>query len=408
MDFQDPLIGKQLGRYKIVEVVGRGGMGAVYKALQAPIDRIVAIKVLPGEFLHRENFMNRFLQEIEVVAKLEHVHILPVYDFGHEEGVPYIVMRYLDGGTVKQRLRYGPLHYDEIVLIISQIGSALDHAHSQNIIHRDVKPSNLILDANGNCFLADFGTAKLRDESMDVSSSGLIGTPAYMAPEQAEQQNITSKTDIYALGVSLFEMLTGHLPYRGKTAFEQIFMHIRDPIPLVREENPNIPVQIEDMIQKSMAKDPADRYDTAAEMIVALHDAVRNTGGWARSREGAPPSADPGGLPIGAGTVPPIYPTVGQSKSTAGEYEEDFVTELVDAESDTPSDFLNQDIAFQNEIEVRRMMFVAESGEAFDVTGNNLLVGREDPATGNFVNIDLTVIDKQKRQFTPACSYPRA
>jgi serine/threonine-protein kinase len=272
----DPLAGKTLGQYRIVRLLGKGGMSAVYEGIQAAINRTVAVKVLPRSLMHDDTFMQRFRREAEVVAHLEHLHILPIYDYGEYDGIPYIVMRYLEGGTVQDRIKEGPLPVSSIASIIRQIASALDYAHGRNVVHRDIKPSNILLDPDGNAYLADFGIAKVHEGTAQLTGSGIVGTPAYMAPEQSQSSTPYPSADIYALGVTLFEMLTGALPLiAADTPIGQILMHIQQPVPSLASFRPELPPHLDAVVQRAMSKEPAHRYRTAGDMARALDDAIR-------------------------------------------------------------------------------------------------------------------------------------
>ena len=179
-------IGKRLGSYQIIEQIGQGGMATVFKAYQPSMDRYVAIKILPSHFTEDESFLGRFTQEARTLARLEHPHILPVHDYGEQEGTTYLVMRYVEAGTLKDLIaREGAMELKEAARILGQVGGALDYAHSQGVVHRDIKPSNVLIDQQGNTFLTDFGIAKLVAETAQFTASGaIIGTPAYMSPEQ--------------------------------------------------------------------------------------------------------------------------------------------------------------------------------------------------------------------------------
>ncbi|NUM49128.1 MAG: serine/threonine protein kinase [Anaerolineales bacterium] len=218
--------GQEIGPYRIIEQVGKGGMATVYKAHHAAMDRFVAIKILPFQFAQDKEFNDRFRREVRVIAKLEHPRILPVYDSGDFQGTPYLVMRYLDAGTLKERIEAGKLTLDEIDRIFTQLADALAYAHSHDIVHRDIKPSNVMLTRQGDVFLTDFGIAKLVGEHTQFTASGAItGTPAYMSPEQAEGRPIDARADIYALGIVLYEMVTGRVPYEAETPLAVILKH---------------------------------------------------------------------------------------------------------------------------------------------------------------------------------------
>ncbi|MCL4256227.1 MAG: serine/threonine protein kinase, partial [Anaerolineae bacterium] len=204
---QDDLIGKTLGQFEIAEEIGRGGMATVYKARQRSMNRTVAIKVLPRQMLHDPGFYERFEREVDVISHLEHPHILPIYDYGQDDGLPYIAMRYLGGGSLEQRIRRGHVRVEDIEKPLRQVAQALDYAHQQGIIHRDLKPGNIMLDENGNAYLTDFGIARVLGS--DLTGSMIIGTPAYMSPEQANGLPVDGRSDIYSLGIVLYEWITG-------------------------------------------------------------------------------------------------------------------------------------------------------------------------------------------------------
>jgi len=260
----EDLTGKQLGPYQITAPLGEGGMAAVYKAYQPSMDRYVALKILPRHFAADPNFTARFEQEAKVLAKLQHPHILPVFDYGQADGYTYIVMPFIESGTLAARLGNGPLPPAQIAGLVSQIGDALDYAHSRGLIHRDVKPSNVLLDERGNCLLTDFGLAKIIEGSSKLTTTGgIMGTPTYMSPEQGLGQKLDRHTDIYSLGVILYELATGRAPYNAETPMAVVVKHINDPLPPPHALNPGLPESMERVILKSMAKNPADRFDTA-------------------------------------------------------------------------------------------------------------------------------------------------
>ncbi len=269
------LIGSVLGgRYRIVEKIGRGGMAAVFKAYQPALDRYVAIKVLPAQHAETPGFSERFAREARAVAQLNHPNILPVIDFGQENGLSFIVMKFVAGGTLKDRLSQ-PINLNETARIVEQIAAALDHAHQHGILHRDVKSSNVLLDEGGWVQLADFGLAKMLSGDEGLTATGVgIGTPAYMSPEQGQGLAVDQRTDVYSLGVLLYEMAAGRLPYDAETPMAIVFKHIYEPLPLPRRINPALPEEVERIILKAMAKSPADRYASAGALAQALQQAV--------------------------------------------------------------------------------------------------------------------------------------
>ncbi|NOT04676.1 MAG: protein kinase [Anaerolineales bacterium] len=269
------LTGKQIGAYQIVAPLGEGGMAAVYKAYQPATDRYVALKILPRHFASDPQFIGRFQQEAKVLAKLQHPHILPIFDFGEADDYTYIVMPFIEGGTLVNLMRGEPLPLAQIRRVISQVGDALEYAHLHSLIHRDVKPSNILIDERGNCLLMDFGLAKIVEGSLHLTTSGMImGTPAYMSPEQGLGEGLDTRTDVYSLGVILYEMAVGRVPYKAETPMAVIVKHIHDPLPLPRALNVNLPESVERVILKSLAKNPNDRFGTAGEMVNALQAAI--------------------------------------------------------------------------------------------------------------------------------------
>jgi serine/threonine-protein kinase len=262
---------KQIGRYEIRKEAGRGGMSVVYEAFDPHFRRAVAIKVMTQELLDEDTLKARFRQEAQIIAALEHSAIVPVYDFGEEEMRPYLVMRLMTGGTLTDRLRDGPLSVAETARILNRIGSALERAHEQNVIHRDLKPSNIMFDQYGDAFLADFGIARLTERATTLTGENVIGTPAYMSPEQIHgDQTIDGRSDIYALGVICFEMLTGRRPYQETAPARLMMQHLIDPVPDIREVRPDLPPGMESIINHTMAKSPEERYTHASEMIDTL------------------------------------------------------------------------------------------------------------------------------------------
>ena len=269
--------GQTLGPYRIINQIGKGGMATVYKAYQPSVDRYVAIKVLPSQLAESKEFATRFQQEARIIAKLEHPHILPVFDYGESDGIPYFVMRYLEAGTLKERMEAGrPLPLNEIDRIFNQLADALSYAHSHGIVHRDLKPANALIDSYGNIFLTDFGIAKLLERASPrlTQTDAIMGTPAYISPEQAQAQPVDQRSDIYSLGIILYEMVTGRVPFMADTPLAIIFKHVSEPLPLPSLIKPDIPSSIEQVILKALAKDPKDRFSTAAEFAAAWKRAL--------------------------------------------------------------------------------------------------------------------------------------
>jgi serine/threonine-protein kinase len=272
------LIGQTLGQYKIVSLLGSGGMAAVYRAHQESIARDVAIKVIRPQLSELESFILRFRGEAKLVASLSHPHIVKVFDYGQYEDMAYLVMELLSGGSLAQLIRQGPLSLERTGKMLDQVASALDFAHENGIIHRDLKPQNVLLDANQNAFLTDFGIAKIVEDTAHLTQSGTVmGTPAYMSPEQWSGQQIDSRADIYALGIMLFEMLTGKLPFNGNTPYLLMHQHIYETPRSVSEVNANVPPAIAVVVNQALAKDREARYNKASELATAFRAAIADS-----------------------------------------------------------------------------------------------------------------------------------
>ena len=280
-------IPSKIGRYEIKAELGRGGMATVYRGYDPQVKRDVAVKVLPREFLHDPTFRTRFTREAETVAGLEHPAIVPLYDFGEEGGQPYFIMRLMPGGSLADRLKDGPLPVEECVRIVARLARALDDAHSRGIIHRDLKPGNILFDSHNEPYVSDFGIAKLSQGggTQGVTGSGIVGTPAYMSPEQTLGKPVGPQSDVYALGIILYEMLTGHQPYEADTPIAVALMHLSQPLPLPRQFNADIPNDVEDVARVALEKETGDRYQTAGELAAAL--AATQSGAALRHAQGA-------------------------------------------------------------------------------------------------------------------------
>jgi Serine/threonine protein kinase len=290
MNMENLQPGQMLGAYRILNKIGQGGMATVYKAYQPSMDRHVAIKVLPSQLADSPEFVTRFQQEARFIAKLEHPHILPVFDYGEDNGITYFVMRYFEAGTLKNKMEAGPLPIQEIDRIFTQLADALGYAHARGIVHRDLKPANALVDADGNLFLTDFGIAKLLESASPrlTQTDAIMGTPAYISPEQAQARPVDQRSDIYSLGIILYEMVTGRVPYVADTPLAVILQHVSDPLPLPSMVKTDISPVIEQVILKALAKNPNDRFATTAEFVAAWKRALREMETMAHQPEKAP------------------------------------------------------------------------------------------------------------------------
>ncbi len=266
------LIGKTIRNYQIVEEIGRGGMGTVYRAQQPSLNRSVAIKVLAPNLAQDKEFFDRFKQEALATAALDHPNIIHVYDTGEENEIHYIAMEYIGGGNLFTRMKKlaAPMPPLEAIPIAAQIALALDYAHRRNIVHRDVKPSNILLDSEGRAVLSDLGIARALEGTRLTHTGITMGTPEYMSPEQAEGKPLDGRADLYSLGVVLFEMLTGRTPFQADTPLVMLYKQIHDQPPDPTKVNAKIPKKLGAVLQKSLAKDPAKRFAIGQQMANAL------------------------------------------------------------------------------------------------------------------------------------------
>ncbi len=261
----------KIGRYEIKSELGRGGMATVYRAYDPSFDREVAIKVLPREMLHDPQFRARFQRELKIIATLEHPSIVPVYDVGEEDEQPYFVMRFMSGGSLSGEIEKGNFSLQDTARIIGRIAQGLAYAHKKKIIHRDLKPDNILFDDAGDPFISDFGIAKLAESTGSLTGSGIIGTPAYMSPEQAQGNEVDGRSDVYGLGVIVYQMLSGKQPYSADTPMGVVLKHITEPVPEILKVFPSLPVEADQFIKKAMAKDRDQRYATTVDLAKALN-----------------------------------------------------------------------------------------------------------------------------------------
>ncbi|MBP7999875.1 MAG: protein kinase [Chloroflexi bacterium] len=266
------ITGEQVGPYTIEAELGQGGMASVFKAHHSGLDRYVAIKVMHSMFKSDDSFVRRFQREARVVAKLEHPHIIPVYDYAEHRGHPYLVMRYVEGITLKERLREGMLSRNEMVRLVTAIADGLDYAHGQGVLHRDVKPSNIMLTKGGGIFITDFGLARILQAGESTMSQGMMmGTPQYIPPEQARGlAELDHRADLYSLGVILYEMTVGRVPFDAPTTYTIIHDQIFTPPPKPRDLNGQLSPELEAVLLQALAKEPEARFASAGEMVTAF------------------------------------------------------------------------------------------------------------------------------------------
>jgi predicted Ser/Thr protein kinase len=264
---------RTLGPYQIVEELGRGGMAVVYKAWQPGLERYVALKVLPEYFQHDPDFLARFHREAKAAAQLSHPNIVHVYDTGQANGAHYIAMEYVEGGSLRDRLARGAMSLEEAQGVLDGVAAALDHAHSRGLVHRDIKPGNILFTADGRAKVTDFGIAHAADGTQLTRTGMILGTPEYMAPEQAGGERVDYRVDLYALGVVLYQMLTGQAPYRGTTPHATLHAVIYESPTPPRQVRPELSVAVESVILKSLAKQPAERFQAGQALVGAFRRA---------------------------------------------------------------------------------------------------------------------------------------
>lgn len=263
-------------RYEIIKTIGEGGMANVYLANDTILDRKVAIKVLRGDLSNDEKFIRRFKREALSVSNLSHPNIVEVYDVGEEDGNYYIVMEYIEGKTLKQLLqKRGALTLNEVIDIMTQLTDGLAHAHETYIIHRDIKPQNIMIEDNGLVKITDFGIAMALNSTQLTQTNSVMGSVHYLPPEQANGKGSTVKSDIYSLGILMYELLTGSVPFKGDTAVEIALKHMKEKIPSIRKQNPTIPQSVENIVLKATAKNPKNRYDNVRDMYKDLQTALQ-------------------------------------------------------------------------------------------------------------------------------------
>lgn len=272
-------IGRTIGGYQIAEEVGSGGVAVVYRAYQSQLERWVAIKILHATEASGKEFLTRFRREAKAIATLRHPNILTIYDYGEEEGIAYIVMEYVAGGTLKTHLTGQPMEWPDAATLIIPVGRALAYAHSQGIVHRDVKPANILLPRPDWPLLADFGLVKIVGRQRGITRPGAsIGTPAYLSPEQAVGEDVDHRSDIYGLGIVLYELLTGHVPFESDSPVEMMLRRLRELPTPPRRLNSHITPQLESAILRALARDPAARHPSMEALMNDLSRLPGSTG----------------------------------------------------------------------------------------------------------------------------------
>ena len=284
------LTGTRVGSYEIVERLGGGGMAVVYRAVQQPLGREVALKALSPELFQDDGFVKRFEAEAKTLAKLDHPNILPIYDFELGEGLAYLTMPLIRGGTLRDILNRGPLDTLSAWRYLREIGDGLQHAHDAGIVHRDLKPTNVLIHTDGRAMLADFGLARGAGQPTHLTTVGLaIGTPGYMAPEQVMGHDVDRRADIYAMGVLTFEMLTGRLPFIGANRMEVAYATVNSPIPSAAKLNAVLPDELDVLLAKVLAKDPAQRPQSVKDLLAQMAKLPQRRA--ATNAQGAPAAA---------------------------------------------------------------------------------------------------------------------
>lgn len=304
------LVGRSLGQYDIKELIGHGGMATVYRAEQSSIGRSVAVKVLNMHPGMDAQFVERFKLEAKTIGSLQNPHILPLYDYGTEAGILYLVMAFADAGSLADIMEDGPLSLRQVARTLDQVASALDYAHRRGIIHRDIKPANILLDGEHNALLADFGIVKMLEGDARLTATGILGTPSYMSPEQGQGLEIDARSDIYSLAVMVFEMLSGKTPYQATTPLQVIVQHVNAPVPRLSDLGADFPAELTDVLFKAMAKDPNDRYQRATDFAQAFFSAIQAGGDTAARSTAIPLVEQPTAMPTSPRVVPQSTPTI--------------------------------------------------------------------------------------------------
>jgi serine/threonine-protein kinase len=311
------LVGTQLGKYEIQAEVGRGGMGVVYKGYDPALDRYVAVKVLVPHLVWEKEFVEHFVREARSAARLEHANVVTIHEVGQAAGWYYFVMEYLEGPTLTEMIQERrPLAPDEALSILRPVADALDYAHRQGVVHRDVKPGNVIVDPAGHVTLTDFGIARATHETQLTTTGTLVGTPEYASPEQAQGTAVSARSDLYNLAVTAYEMLSGCVPFEAESTLALLHKVVYDPLPSIRQANPDLPAGVGAVMRKALAKDPGDRYEEASVFVETLAQALAGELVEEMS-EPEPPASVPATDP--APTSEREEPEAGQTEETPSE-----------------------------------------------------------------------------------------
>src|SRR5215207_1406126 len=287
----------QISRYELIAEIGRGGMGVVYRAYEPALDRTIALKMLAPELANQPGFVARLRREAISAARLRHPNIALLYEFGQADDTAFLAMEYLPGRSLRQLLEAGPLPAERVINILDQIGQALDYAHSMGIVHRDVKPSNILVSPAEQAMLIDFGLAEVSECTLLTADSAVLGTPHYMAPEQAAGRGSGERGDQYALAAVAYEMLTGVPPFHGRAATAVVHAHIYELPPPPTERRPTLPVAVNAVLLRGLAKQPQDRYPALAEVVLLVALLARGNTGSTALRDGAR-AAERSGVPL--------------------------------------------------------------------------------------------------------------
>jgi serine/threonine-protein kinase len=322
----DPLVGKMVGRYEMLSVLGGGGMGTVYRARSPVFNREVAVKVINLDLQASEQFITRFQREVQATAALAHPHIITLYDYGQQDNLIYFVMEVKDGGNLGTLIRRERLPLPEIARLVGQISGALDFAHGRGFIHRDLKPANILLDEDRNTFLTDFGIARRLGETKLTAQGMVVGSPVYMAPEAWRGEEPGPETDVYSLGIILFEMLVGQPPFVDKAPARLMLKHIQDAVPSVLTLRPDLPPLIETVVSQALSKERERRFRSAgqfASMLKAVIAEPKRRQALEESGEDTTIMSSPTAIrkpagEAGSGSIPRVGPRGGSDDDAAG------------------------------------------------------------------------------------------